>query len=69
MIKVTIILLILSLVSNYVLKLVMNSLEPLEALYAATHDVYPTRVYVVTAIMLLLWAATVICGIIAIITL
>lgn len=69
MIKVTIILLILSLVSKYVLKLVMNSLDPLEELYAATHDVYPTRVYVVTVIMLLLWAATVICGIIAIIQL
>ena len=69
MIKVTIILLILSLVSKYALKLVMNSLEPLEELYAAIHDVYPTRVYVVTDIMLLLWAATVICGIIAIVQL
>lgn len=67
MIKITWILLILTIASKGALEMAANSMNPLEQFIASRKQEYPARVYVFSAIFLLLCIATIVTGIIAIV--
>lgn len=68
MLKITIVLLLLAIASTFILRVLGNSLSSVEKLDAAFLHRYPTRLYVITAIMCLFYIATFVCAIITVIT-
>ena len=66
MIKITLILLILTIASKGALQMSANSMNPFEQFIASRKNEYPTRVYVFAAIFILLCIATIISAMITV---